>query len=270
MENRYHLAMRAEQPLEPLRVKQIADCLGISAYDVRMRIKTPVLRSMSIFQDEAAAHDAASQVHSGDLTTIVYRELELPAAAPFAAFRMGRQSDGFIFEDRKGQRLSRSFAEIALFVVGLRSDINQESSLEDTTTYQELHGRRYSYRVDVVKKRQRALTMFVAFFPVDANAPTIHLVADQFDFSCLGKQKGGSDMINQRKVVELVERALVDTPVDKRLLEHRVYPDIVPHNRRCAPDAAFAAAQLIRWEHDAKLQGGYLNTCRPGQGDIAT
>ncbi len=265
MNDRFHLAVRTVGILEPARAKQLADALGISTYDVRVRLKTPMPRSLSIFVSQAEAEQAAKSIRGDDLIVIAYREAQLPPQQPFAAFRMGRTEAGFIFEDRRKQRVNLEFDDIDLLVIGYRGDINEKTELQARQPIYTHHGARTAYKVDVKTTRQRDVTMFAAFFPTRPEQNAVHVVADHFDFSCLGKQKGSSDMINQRKLCEIIERALADKPIDRRLLEHRVYPDMVPHNRRAAPDAAFAAAQLIYWEQVARQQGGYLNACAMGE-----
>jgi len=261
MNDRFHIAVRTVGALEPARAKQLADALSISTYDVRIRLKTPMPRSLSIFASQAEVEQAANAIRGDDLIVITYREAQLPPQQPFAAFRMGRTQTGFIFEDRRKQRIKLTFDEIGMLVIGYRGDINEKTELQARPPTYITHGARTGYKVDVKTTRQRDVTMFAAFFPMKPDQTPVHVVADHFDFSCLGKQKGSSDMINQRKLCEIIERALTETPIDRRLLEHRVYPDMVPHNRRACPDAAFAAAQMIYWEQVARQQSGYLNAC---------
>jgi len=259
MNDRVHLAVQTVSLLGLARVKQLAGALGISTYDVRMRLKAPVPRSLAVFASEAEADATAQAIRGDDLIAVTYHEKHLPPQQPFAAFRMGRKQAGFIFEDRRKKRVELSFDDVGMLVVGYRGDINEKTELQARPHLHHHNGARTSYTVEVKTTRQRDVTMFATFFSTDLKQQAVHIVADHFDFSCLGKHKGASDMINQRKLCEIIEQALSDKPIDRRLLEHRVYPELVAHNRRTAPDAAFAAAQLIYWEQIAQQQGGYFN-----------
>ncbi|MCA9256502.1 MAG: hypothetical protein KDA33_12730 [Phycisphaerales bacterium] len=250
MIDRFHVVVTTPQP--PLRgvIEHVARATGLTVYDARLKLRSLAPRSIAFRPGAAEALDLAQRLEFPDIIRIVFRETDLPPVAPFAAFRMGRTADGFVFEDKRGHRRSIGRADVALVVVGQKTTSETATSIEYSACNYEPgpRGSRSPVTVNQVRRRSKRHARFVTFFPLDDSAAPIRIVTDVFDFSCLGRHRGLSDHENAIKLSDMIDAAIAGLEVDRRLLETTIEASTLPHNHRTFADDEHAASCLIHWE----------------------
>lgn len=250
MLDRFHIAVTSSRPLTRTTIELVSGTLGLTVYDARLRLLSAFPRSIAFRRDSAQAMDLAQRLYCPELSRIVYRESDVPPQQLFAAFRMGRTLDGFIFEDRQGERTTVPRNDISRVVIGMKTTTSTESSIEysDCNYQYGAEGARSPMMFNQVRRRRRRHAMFFTFFSHVPNARPIRIVTDVFDFRCLGRQRGLSDHANARRLFDMIDAAIVDIPADRRLLDTGVSPTSVPHNPRLAVDVEHAASFLVYWD----------------------
>ena len=254
MLDRFHIAVATPQPPTRIVIEHVARTVDLTSYDSRLRLRSVLPRSVAFRSAAEHALAVARRIQCPDLIRIVYREADLPPRSPFAAFRMGRTADGFIFEDRHEERISIGRSDIHLVVLGQKTSTSIESGIEYSDQYFE-DGREYSrshMMVNQVRRRRKRRATFISFFRRNPNAAPIRILTDVFDFRCLGRHRGHSDHDNSRKLLDMIDAAIVGLPADRRLMDTSIGPTTIPHNPRTSPDVEHAAAYLVYWEFLAR------------------
>lgn len=249
MNDRFHLAASMSGPPTRTGLERIARSLGLTEYDTRLRLKSSIPRTIAFRDSCEALVTIAGQIHDCGLTLVIYNEARLPAAPPFPAFRMGRTPDGFIFEDRQGDRRTLAFANLAFVVIGRRMTTTSQSDYELKMGAYGADGSRMAVRLQQVTRRQKSASIFITFLERDSDDPPVRIVSESFDFQCLGRRMGQSDNVSAKRLIAMVGAQLGDVPTDTRMLESQVGETMVPHNRAQSPDVEHAASILFYWEY---------------------
>ena len=256
MLDRFHIVLSTAQPLSRQVIHHVASAVGLSPYDVRLRLNSKLPRSVAFRSDRDEAVALARRVVARDVVVVVYRESAFPLVSPFNAFRMGRTPDGLVFEDRSGARRPLDRSDMEFVVFGKKTSISTETNLEYAESSIVLHERTHvSPPLKVVKKRNKAMSTFIVFFPRDRDLMPIRIVTNNFDFQCLGRDIGMSDLVSAGRLVTIIEEVTHRIPSDRRLMETDVVESMIAHNRRASPDPEYAASALLLLEHLA-IQGG--------------
>lgn len=233
-------------------IEHIAKVLKLTTYDARLRLRTSLPRSIAFEPTYEQAVELARRLHCDRMFTILYKEANLPPHEPFAAFRMGRAGDGFIFEDKRGQRRTIERSQAAFVVFGRVTTTGVKSELHLTSATYGMQGASIPMRLEKVDKRLSEQSLSIVFFDRDPAVPPVRIISTTFDFQCLGRHIGQSDNVNGLKLMEIVEATWPDVPTDRRLMETKVGETMVPHNRRKCPDVEYAASVMLYWEHLAR------------------
>ncbi|HPF40405.1 MAG TPA: hypothetical protein P5081_15780 [Phycisphaerae bacterium] len=266
MTDRFHVVVTTPQPPTRGVIEHVAGVTGLPAYDARLKLRSFAPRSIAFRQNAAEALDLAERLTFPDLRRVVFCERDLPPVAPFAAFRMGRIAQGFVFEDKRGNRRTLRHTEVALVVIGRKTTQQTATSIEYSACNYEPgpRGSRSPVTVSQVRRRSKRHARLVTFFPADDSVAPIRIVTDVFDFSCLGRHRGHSDHENSLKLAEMIDAAIEGLDADRRLLETSIEATTIPHNHRTFADDEHAASCLVYWDRLAvQAPNGLINRTSP-------
>lgn len=242
--DRYHLAVSAPGGTTPDAVRRIGAIVGLTAYDVRLRIAGAVPRPLKTFDEAGEAIRAGTELGALGIRSAVFAESRMPPVEPFPVRRWEWRGTDLCVFDRRDRRAVIARADLGFVAFGVRVTARSESQLE--TDY------RIGYRGStqtthrLVKKRQTELPLFALLIPREHDRPASQFVASALDFSGLPGRREPSDNGNMRRLHALMEQAWADAPIDRTMLANRV--DSEHHlffNRRTCEDATVAVAYLL-------------------------
>ncbi len=255
----FHLALAFAHDPDRDTLAAIADATGRTAYDVRLRLRGGVPKSIARVASVEAAQMMAAKLHGPEITTIVYREAGLPPMPPFETLRIARGRAEMRFANRRDEQRIEPDENISLIVYGRRPVVTRTSEFRSTSKLMgpvSVAGAGARMSIQRVVKKNVDTELFIHFFPRDPGEQPIELPGGRMNYDCLGKHRGPSDMANMQRLIAAIEKFLPDVPVDKRLMEAGAGgSDAVFYNRRSGAPASTAIATLIHWQHLAERSG---------------
>ncbi|MFH1419718.1 MAG: hypothetical protein ABII12_15710 [Planctomycetota bacterium] len=265
---RIHLAICPTRTDDAALLREIAAVTGMTAYDLRLRLKSELPRSVICCDSIEEAEEKAARLNRLGLSTLVYRQEDLPPLAPLRIRRLKRSGQLFRFEGRGDVAQEMPAGEIILMVYGKRT-------MTTTTTEMDV-GRKFSagysvmagypvsrYSANVTSKLSREDEHFLMAYTLDAAAPAIEFAQGCMDFSCLGSRKARTRIENIQILVSTLQKLLPAVPVDLRLLKGQSdNSESAFYNRRLVSDSSSAYATLIFWQYLAERNGRRHFTAR--------
>jgi len=235
-------------------LKEIAAVTGLAAYDLRLRLKSELPRSVMCCDSIEEAEAKAARLNALGLTTLVYRQQDLPPLAPLRVRRLKRSGRLFRFEGRGDVARDMPANEIVLMVFGRRT-------MTSTTTEMDV-GRQFSagysvmagypvtrYSANVTSKLSREDEHFLMAYTLDTAVPAIEFAQACMNFSCLGNRRARTRIENIQILLATMRKLLPAVPVDLRLLKGQSdNSESAFYNRRLVQDSSSAYATLIFWQ----------------------
>ncbi len=251
---RFHVAASGFPSDDAALLKEVGRITGGAAYDVRLRMKGDLPRTMVCAKSMSDAEDIAARLNDLGLTTIVYREEDLPPLVPFPVYRIARAGALLKLLDRRGNPRMINTADIVLLVYGRRMITSSQRELKCE--------RRFSMRnvpmvgmptsslhTEVEINRAIAREDFLLAFTFDPDAAPIEFSERGIDYACMGRFIQPTKIENHRAVVKRIRKLCAGVPFDERLLAGQsTNLGEAFYNRRRAPDSSWAYATLIHWE----------------------
>ncbi len=255
----FHLALAFAHDPDRETLAAIADATGRTAYDVRLRLRGGVPKSIARVASIEAAQMMAAKLHRPNITTLVYREAGLPTMPHFETLRIARARGEMRFTSRRDETRVVSDENVSLIVYGRRPIVTRSSEFRSTSRLMgptSIAGAAARMSIQRVVKKHVDTELVIHFFPRDPATQPIELPGKRMNFDCLGKHRGPSDTVNMQRLIAAIEKFLPDVPVDKRLMEAGAgNSDAVFYNRRSGAPPSTAIATLIHWQHLAERSG---------------
>lgn len=142
-----------------------------------------------------------------------------------------------------------------LVVFGRKMHVRTESRLEYSEVNPVHERTRLSPGVNVVNTRRKNWSTFVTFFACNPEAHPIRIVAEDFDFQCLGRAIGMSDLVSGQRLVSWIDDVTKGVPSDRRLMETGVVESTIPHKHANSSDPEHAVSVILHLEHRAGQLG---------------
>lgn len=252
--HRVHVAISPLQSADPAIVKAMAQITGKTAYDLRLKLKGDVPKSLLTCGSIAEAEAVALRLNELGLTTLVYREVDLPPQLPFPAFRLAKGGSLLRLTDRPGNERTLDARDVMLIVYGRRIIQSTHSELKSVRKFS-MGGAAITgmpttrVHTEVEKHREVACEHFCLVFPFDVNEPAVEFSERGVDYACLGRFMQRTKPANHRILVGQLRKLLAGVPCDERLLAGQSGNQGEGfYNRKRAPDSSWAYATLIYWE----------------------
>ncbi len=267
-DSRVHLAVCPTRTDDAALLKEIAAVTGLTAYDLRLRLKSDLPRSLMCCTSMEEAEGKAAQLNELGIATLVYRQQDLPPLAPLAVRRLKRSGRRFRFEGRGDVARDVPADEIVLMVFGRRTLTTKTTEMnvgrKFSAGYSVMAGYPVSrYSANVTSKLSRQDEHFLMAYTLDMAAPAIEFAQETMDFSCLGNRKGRTRIENIQILAAILQKLLPAVPVDLRLLKGQSgNSESACYNRRLVADSSSAYATLIFWQFLAERNGQRHFTAR--------
>lgn len=268
---RIQLALSIDADADEALVKSVAEAAGMTAYDVRLRLKPGLPKPLKCCNTVEAAEQLAAKLRPLGAVTIVYPQDSLPPAEPVAALGLDRTRSSLRFKTRRDD-VEVPHDEIALMVYGkcLVSSEKKEIKKPVIITTSGVVGIGVPMALSggmSVSKHQTETEFFLYIFRREPLCPAIEVRQGSFQYDCLGKHRGMSDAENHNLLVGGLRRLLPHVPFNDWLLDGQsTNRGDGYYNRRRAPDAGLPNATLIHWRLHAVASGGHFAvTGGPGQ-----
>ncbi|MBN2562988.1 MAG: hypothetical protein JXQ75_18855 [Phycisphaerae bacterium] len=253
---RVHLAVCPIGTADGETFRNIAAVTGATAYDLRLRLKGDLPRSVACYDSVEEAEARAQRLNELGLTTIVYVQEDLPFEKPFEVFRLGRDGTHLELAHRRGEALVMPASDVALAVVGRRNRTSTTTEHRFERRYYMGHGGMSGLAHVEEQKRQTEATLFLILFPREFPGRAVEFCQDKLDYSCLGDKRAPTKRESFLVLLGRLREFLSEVPIDKRLLAGQsTNRGDIYYNRRVAEDSSLANATLIYWQTLAE-QGG--------------
>jgi hypothetical protein len=255
----YHLVLDASNPLEPPVIQHLSALFELSAYDLRLRMRGGLPRSVVRANDLAHVRSMVPHVCRFGVTSIVYREAGLPPCLPVLARTLRVENRLVRIRQKLGSGFELAIERLTLRIVGRRERRESYGEFDDDVG---ISRRNPAARLEYVKRYRNDVSTVALLFSGNPAEPAVVIDPEMLAFAALFDHPAATDELNMQRLLADLDVQLGSVPVDRRLMAAGRASANLFFDRRSGFSDFLANAYLVFYSHLARTRPGFhLDLC---------